>query len=516
MGDSTNIGFNPEIQEPVSQSNKGNLSKIARNSAAMLSAQFAIKGLSFLFNVFVVRKLGASDFGVYSSIMAYAFIFAVLTDFGMGSLATRELARDDNKFSWMIPNIMIIRLLLSILLIIGNTISAWALGRTPEMVLGTFIASLGVLLYAFQGPLETYLIASERLYISSSFNVINQLSFVLFGSIALFSGWGYIGLLIASLIGVFLMGMASFVMIKMILKKKFDRPDPKRWKQLFKDSFSFGMIGVIVEVASRFDTVYMSFILTFTAVGYYSVSSNLIVTMMLLAQSVGLALFPSLVKEYNDDPESIRDVVQRSSRYMFFISFPIAIGGSLIAKRFIPTLYGEDFKNAVPIFQIMIWSLPLKFLTEILGRVGYVLRLEKKVVKYVAINSFFCMGLSILLIPIIGVYGSAIIMIINRLNSVIYSTYIIGPDLLYKGSGRQWFRIFISGIIMGISITILSKILLVLNLDNVPYLLILIITGGTIYFFLAFIIKAITPGEAAFLFQGVRNKVNFLPKKKPL
>ena len=66
---------------------------IARNTAFMLSGQILLKVLAFVFNVYVVRRLGDAHFGRYSAALAYVAIFAMFTDLGTSSLSVREMAR---------------------------------------------------------------------------------------------------------------------------------------------------------------------------------------------------------------------------------------------------------------------------------------------------------------------------------------------------------------------------------------------------------------------------------------
>jgi O-antigen/teichoic acid export membrane protein len=60
---------------------------IARNSAFVLGVQVVLKILAFLFNVYVVRRLGDVHFGQYSAVMAYVAMFAIFTDWGMSPYA---------------------------------------------------------------------------------------------------------------------------------------------------------------------------------------------------------------------------------------------------------------------------------------------------------------------------------------------------------------------------------------------------------------------------------------------
>ena len=71
-----------------------NFSKtVLRNSAVGLAAQLAIKILSFGFSVFIIRSLGAQDFGQYSAIAAFGSIFLFVADLGLGTYTVRQVAR---------------------------------------------------------------------------------------------------------------------------------------------------------------------------------------------------------------------------------------------------------------------------------------------------------------------------------------------------------------------------------------------------------------------------------------
>ena len=151
---------------------------VARNTAFMLSGQVLIKIFALIFSVYVVRRLGDAHFGRYSAALAYVAIFAMFTDLGTSTLSVREMARKKENIAWMVPDIMTLRAVLSLVAIAGIAPSAWLLGKTPDMVLGVFIASCGLLLYAFQGPLGSAMIAQERLEFSSAFRFLSQMVFV--------------------------------------------------------------------------------------------------------------------------------------------------------------------------------------------------------------------------------------------------------------------------------------------------------------------------------------------------
>jgi O-antigen/teichoic acid export membrane protein len=489
---------------------RSTLAGVARNSAAMLTGQVVIKLASFMFSVFVVRKLGASDFGIYQSIMAYAFILAMLTDLGTSSLSVREIARVPESAKWIIPNVISLRVILSVLLIAGNTMSAWLLGRPAGIVLGTFLASFGLLLYAFQGPLDGLLIARERLDLSSLFNVMNQITFVILGAILLFSGGGYIGLLFSTLAGVFLMTVAANWVVRRVLRTSFEKPDVKKWFPLLRASAPFGVIGLVSDFTARFDTVFMSFILTFSEVGYYNVSLNLIFSLLLIAQSLALSIYPTMVREFRSGQGSIQDIVQRALRFMLILSIPIAVGGSLLSNQIVTLVYGSEFSTAAQVLKLMVWALPMMYLAEILGRTTITMHLEKKEAWLIVVNAVISIILSLLLIPRFGVFGATWVLLINQVINIILSAYIIGPGMLLKDNVWPILRIIAAGALMGGVVWFVQQIIFYENLGELTSLLSMVGIGGIVYVFLIFILQAITPGEAKFLVDTIRRKTRRL------
>ncbi len=496
----------PQLSTPATAKRKV-LASVARNTAAMLGGQILIKIFAFAFSVFVVRRLGAEDFGRYSAAMAYAFIFASFTDMGTSALAVREMARKAENIAWMVPNIMMLRALLSIVVIAGTSLSAWILGKSPDMVVGIFIASCALLLYAFQGPLDCVMIARERLDFSSAFNLLNQMVFMILGTIALLTGAGYIGLLIASLAGVLVMGLTSNYIVRQVLKLRFDRPAPQRWKPLLKASFPFGVIGMIAEFTRRFDVVFMSFVLTYTAVGWYNVPYNLVLMMLLLAQSLALSMYPTMVIEFDSGRGSIQDTVQRAMRYLLLLSLPVAVGGTLLAKSIIVTLYSQKYMGAIPVMQIIIWGLPFMYLAELLGRASSTMHLEKKAAKMVIIYALITISLDLILIPKFGVGGAAVVMVISQMVNVLLSVIIIGPTILFSGNIKPLLRVLSAGALMGGVVWLVQSVNFMTALDPKIALLVTIGVGAIVYGVATLVLGAISPGEVRYVIGGISRRL---------
>jgi O-antigen/teichoic acid export membrane protein len=427
------------------------LTVVARNSAFVLGVQVILKILALMFNVYIVRFLGDVHFGQYSAVMAYVALFAIFTDWGMSPYAVREMAKDRSQTGWLLPNIVAIRVVLSLIITLIAPLSALWLGKENDMVLGILIASAGLLLYAFQGPLDSALTARERLDYTSAFTLINQLVFWGLGVLLLVNGLGFIGLIIASRAGVAVVALLSgWTLFKLGVGRLI--LSVRCWPQLLLAALPFGVSGISHAFMQRFDTVLMSFVLTDAAVGWYNVPGTLINMMLLIAQSIAIAMFPSMVRSYAEDPESLPQIVWQAIKYLLIVCLPIAVGGTLLADRIIITLYGETFVNSILVLQVILWALPSLFLLEILGRISTTLHLERRAARIDVINAVLTVILNLILVPNWGILGAALALLGGRKIRLAQYWRLIGNDQLVSRRWGSLLRIALAAAAMGATV----------------------------------------------------------------
>ena len=453
---------------------------VARNAAFVLGSQVVLKVLAFLFNVYIVRRLGDVHFGQYSAVMAYVAFFAIFTDWGMSPYAVREMAKDHSRTSWLLPNIVIIRVVLSLIITLIAPLSALWLGKEGDMVLGILIASAGLMIYAFQGPLDSVLVAHERLDYTSIFTMVNQLVFWGLGVLFLINGRGFIGLIIAHLAGVAVVALLSgWTLFKLGIGQLI--LSARRWPQLFLAALPFGVSGISYVFMQRFDTVLMSFVLTDAAVGWYNVPWTLINMVLLIAQSIAIAMYPSMVRNYAEDPESLPQVVWESIKYLLIVCLPIAVGGTVLADRIIITLYEETFANSIPVLRITLWALPSLFLLELLGRVASTLHLERPAARINMINAVITVLLNLILVPTLGILGAALAMVGGRTIRLVQYWRLIGNDWLVSQRWRPLLQITLAAAVMGMIVLLLRQAPALATFDSKVGLLVLIGTGAIAY-----------------------------------
>lgn len=461
---------------------------VARNSLFSISGQFVLKIVSFLFAVLVVRRLGDTSYGKYSTVLAFVGIFAIFSDFGMSPFALREIAKDRNKTALLFWNVLLLRLVLSVIVVVCIVFLAMALNYSQDIVIGIFIASLGLFLYAVQGPLDVILCAHERVDYSAVFSVVNQVIFVLFGTIMLLWEKGFIGLIIASFVGLIISSILSVIVIT---RKSGHIPftiDIRFWPSLIWAGVPFGVMELMTMITMRLDVLILSYFWGNAAVGQYSaVYNNLILTLVLIAQGFSRALFPSLAKKYAIAPENVPSIYYQAMKYLSMLIIPIAVGGTILGDEIIVFLYGQEFAPAIPLLKILVWGLPIMFINSLCTNLTKVSNREKESARVSTVNAVLSATLNLLLIPTYGVVGSAIVKVFTEMTGLVQYIFILKKDFSNLNPIDCFIKPSIAALIMGVFV--------LLGKSTNIYWVLLIVSGAIMYIVLLFLSKAFEIAE---------------------
>lgn len=399
---------------------------IFRNTTVMLGADAVVKLFGFIFNVYIVRRLGGEQFGLYSAAIAYVGIFSILADLGMTQYAIREIARGRRRADDFFWNLVIIRVILSVLATLLITASAaWVAGYQPDMVWGILIACFGFFLHALWGPVQIVLLAKERADYSSILATLIQIVFVVMGTIVLLSGYTYHGLIVASYLGVPLAAILGIIYIKKIKLATFHvHVTPQEWGSILKHGLPFAVITFTLVAATDLDTVLLSLWRSPEEVGWYKAAYNLIFKLLFVTGPLLATLGPQMSRHYGVSKDRVGQTYFSFFKFLFSLSLPIAVGTALLANQIIIWLYTEEFANSGLVLAILIWAfIPLN-LSYLAGTVATSTDKEKQSAKVYALAALLNLSINAVVIPIWGYLGAAIATVITEVVAFVlfYST----------------------------------------------------------------------------------------------
>jgi O-antigen/teichoic acid export membrane protein len=452
---------------------------VARNSLFGIAGQVALKLLSFVFTIAVVRQLGDHEFGRYATALAFVGIFAVFADGGMAGYAVREIAKDRGQAARLFGDMVALRLLLSALVLLSNTGLALLLGYDRGLVLLIALASGGLLLYAIQGPLQVVLQGFERIDYAASFTVLNQTIFIAAGALLLWSGGGAGGVILASFCGVAATAALSWRAARRLSELPL-RVDPRRWLPLLRAGLPFGIITFATMLSFKVDTVLLSLWRAPAEVGWYNVAYNLIFTFLILSSGFNSALVPSLSRHYQREAAAVGRFYLRSMRILWTVALPLAVGGSLLAERLILLLYGAEYAPAGAALRILIWVLPALTITSLCGAITTVLHRERSTARINLVNAALNISLNLWAIPRYGLLGAAIVTVVTELLGLGQYLLLLRDAFPIGRIGRDLAAPTAAALLLGGALLLLQSLPLglVIALGGLSYGGLLLLTGG--------------------------------------
>jgi O-antigen/teichoic acid export membrane protein len=466
----------------------------ARNSLLIMIAQIAIKLLSFAFTVLIVRQLGATEFGQYAAIAAFGSIFLFIGDLGLSPFLVREVARlrdtpgGTAQICSLYSTVLSLRLLLSLLGVTLMLAAAWLTGRPAAMIGALALNGLSMLLYGAQGTSEAMLAGYERLDLPARARVVYQLLFVALGGAALVGGLGYYGLIGATLIGVITLTLLC-LRAAARLGLQLGRPAPGRYVALIRASVPFGVVAFTLGLSYKFDSVLLNLFHGDAATGYYNAAYSLVFSTIFLSNAINTALYPSLTRQAAADARAVPLVYGRVIRYLLVIGLPLAVGGAFLAPRIVPFLYGDGYLPAIPALQVVIWVVPLMFLSEFLGYAVIVSGQEGRVARSVLLSTGTNVALNLALVPRSGLMAAAAMTVVTELFLVSQYLWLLRDDLRSVPWGDALLRPAAAALLMGCC---------VLLLDTLPLLLVVGI-GAAFYGGLLLLLGVLGPDEWRFV-----------------
>ena len=160
-------------------------------------------------------------------------------------------------------------------------------------------------------------------------------------------------------------------------------------------------------------------------VGWYSAAYTLLAALMFIASAYNLAIFPSLSRYADSSKKLLRFGWEKSVKYLFMVSMPIAVGVTILSGRFISLFYSSSFSRSSVALVVLIWSLPWIFVNSINMRVLYATDNQKKATVVAFISMILNILLNLVLIPKYSYLGASLATVIVEIINVSVNFWLV-------------------------------------------------------------------------------------------
>ncbi|MBI5413507.1 flippase [Candidatus Peregrinibacteria bacterium] len=326
--------------------------KILSNTAWQVIGKVVTAVLGIVSVKFITNYLTKSTYGEYTTIYDYTAMFAIIADFGLFTIAVREMAHSNEKsaIQKIVGNVLSMRTGLAIFALgIGALIAAvMPAYRGSHIPFGILLVSIATVFTLIAGTMSSVLQfhlrmkwASISILISKIFTVGYILATILYlypndpvaGFPHLLLGW--IG---GGLINVVTTYAASTKLIPISFQFDF-----KFWKEVLVKALPYGTALVLGTIYFRMGTVMLSLFEMKEQIGYYGVPMRFLEILQILPHYFMNSVLPLLTISLDSINEKTGRIVRYSIDALAAMAIPIMVGGYVLAWPITAAVSSPDF-----------------------------------------------------------------------------------------------------------------------------------------------------------------------------
>ncbi len=409
--------------------------RFTRNAITPLLASGFDRAVFWVFWIVALRILGPERNGEYAFAVNLLTYFAALTDFGLGTVLTRDLARRDRDLRPLFGAGLVIRLRLvgvSAPLMVGLALIYYATGSiSAATVVTAAVLAFGLLPTALGQAYASVYGAWERMDRRGLVAAGTSALTVGLGLLLLGAGAGVIGLAVAGMVS----GTASLLVLArpvgLDLLKTSGQGRIHRGA-LLTAGFPLMLNGLLATAFVQLDILILQAIEGTAVVGHYNAAYKFINALNAVPAAVVLAAFP-LMARMAEDPKALGRWAARTWRVLISFAAAAVVLLFAYAEPLVAALLDEEFLPfTAQALSILIWFLPLSYLNGTLQYVVISLDRQWWLTPAFLLTTLFNAVTNLALVPVFGFRAAAATTIASEVVLLITLAWILRRQRLLR------------------------------------------------------------------------------------
>ena len=453
--------------------------RIIKNTAALFLGNGIGNLLSFFLMVVIARSLGDVGVGQYSFIFAFGSLIVLLGNPGLEYLIVKEVPADKGLLATYGGNILSLKIILAVLAVSVTVVLALFVNKSQVVIYSLLIVCVIYGLNVVGLTFSSILHAKERMDLTSLAEVVERIIALGLGVIVLYQTRSVLYLVL-----VLLFSRVVREILYFYFSNTYFRPVLRRdwliWKQLFIKSVPFSLSIFFLYIYYRIDTVMLSLMVNDQVTGWYNAAYRLVDVVNYIPFLIVTAILPPMARSSKQDKELLRDIFNRSLRYLIILAVPIGLGTYLLAPRIIQFVYGEGFSNAAFALKILIWAEVFVFVNYLGGQLLNVIDKQKAYTMIIGITAGVNILLNVILIPKYTYIGASFATLVCEVLVFVMVYHFIRKFFLNITIWPLLLRPILASLIMGIVILKIDFLPLwyAVPIGAISYFLLFFLLGG--------------------------------------
>jgi O-antigen/teichoic acid export membrane protein len=423
--------FNIENVKLFFLKNNNSKQTIFKNTFWLGLAEVIQKVSFFIIGIWMARNFGPEIYGKWVFALSFVGFFSILADFGFGTLMTREISRNRADTAIYIDNIMIMKIALGALaLVVMNGLIVF-FKTDPIVIKLVFLLGVYIIMNSFAVFFQSIFRANEKMQYEAFCRSLQSLLLVIIVIFVLIKGGNIVDVGFTYLVVVTVGSIFSAVIVWHNFSKFFKKINVKVCKNILKKSWPFALSMFLAAIYFKIGMIIVGSIGLNEELGFYAVSFNIIMVIILLPQFLTFSIYPYFSRIFIKNKRKLKNQFIKITKWFISIGIAISIFLWLSSSFLINFIYGKQYKESIVILKILTFVIVFAYIAHIVGISLSSVGLQWERVKGQMFAAFTNICGNIILIPLFGIYGVALALIFSEI-VLAFSYYYLFYNRFYK------------------------------------------------------------------------------------
>lgn len=416
--------------------------RVVKNSAVPTVVRLIVRAIDMAFALVLYRLLAPDAVGQYDlAALLVVLYLGTFSDFGLGTLLTREVARQPEQapryfgvtlcLRWGF-GLLALPIALAIIGVYGglSALVPGASALTSDGAAAILILCLTLFPSAYNNVVTALFNARERLEIPAAVELITQIVSVFARVGVLLAGWGVIGLAWAAVGTTTLTALVFLALQYRLLFRPRLGWDAGFARALLRPAFPLLLNSLLVNAAFSFDSFILRAFTGDGVVAQYRMPYRVINVVLILPPLLINAIFPIIARHAENNRAGLNRAYRRTLQVLLLAAFPVAVATTVLAHEMVVIFVGQqELAKYLGVsdraLQILIWFLPLSYVNGLTQYIMIALNRQASITRSFAVMAAFNLTANLVAIaafPAYGIYLASVITVLSEV--VLYVTYL--------------------------------------------------------------------------------------------
>ncbi len=430
--------------------------RTGKNASMLLAGTMTRMIASFVFVIYCADKLGVEGFGKYSIAVHYSELFLSLTATAVGILLTRDMSRWPRHTRQLMTSAVLIASVMCAFAIVAMSCVSRVFNYSSDTHQALLIASATLIPASLCAICEAVFVARERAEFLTMGIAVESLLRIALSVWLLHQGFGLLALMLVffgvrfALLVAYLIGLKRVGVLGWSYSQRRSLRFLNRWR-------IFAFENWMATIYTNLDVIVLSWISGEVATGIYSAAWKIVRLGSVVAKSYTTAVFPVMSRLYAESRDSFTRLFRHTIRVMCAIAFPVIVVVSVMPDRFIGLLYSEEYADAGPVLQVLIWVMLIDFLNPFLSHALFAQGRQDRSMRVAGISLLVNVIATYLLVYRYGAVGAAMGTVIGGFVATCCYLLAAMPKQEVLATFVLAFRVAIAAFGMGVAVSVVRQ-----------------------------------------------------------